>query len=68
MYKQGLIMHGGTIVDATILEASSSTKNHREGKRDPEMHQTKKGGQWHFGIKIHAGVEEDTGLPHTVRR
>ncbi len=63
--KQGLIMHGGTIVDATIIEAPSSTKN-REGKRDPEMHQTKKGGQWHFGMKIHAGVDAGTGYAHTI--
>ena len=63
--SQGLMMHGGTIVDATIIEAPSSTKN-REGKRDPEMHQTKKGGKWHFGMKIHAGVDAGSGYVHTV--
>jgi len=50
--KSGHIMHGGTIVDATIIEAPSSTKN-RANARDPEMHQTKKGNQWHFGMKVH---------------
>jgi IS5 family transposase len=52
----GLMMHGGSIVDATIISAPSSTKN-REGKRDPEMHQTKKGNEWRFGMKIHSGVD-----------
>ena len=46
----------GTIVDASIIEAPSSTKN-RSGERDPEMHQTKKGNQWHFGMKAHIGVD-----------
>lgn len=63
--SQGLMMHGGSIVDATIIEAPSSTKN-RQGKRDPEMHQTKKGGQWHFGMKAHIGVDAGTGYVHTV--
>ena len=52
----GLLMHGGTIVDATIISAPSSTKN-RTGTRDPEMHQTKKGNQWYHGMKVHAGVD-----------
>ena len=52
-------------MDATIIAAPSSTKN-AEGERDPEMHQTKKGNQWHFGMKAHIGVDADTGLVHTV--
>ena len=55
----------GSIVDATIIAAPSSTKN-AEGERDPEMHQTKKGNQWHFGMKAHIGVDADSGLVHTV--
>lgn len=61
----GLMMHGGTIVDASIIAAPSSTKN-TEGKRDPEMHQTKKGNQWYFGMKVHTGVDAGTGYVHTV--
>lgn len=61
----GLMMHGGTIVDATIIAAPSSTKN-KEGKRDPEMHQTKKGNEWHFGMKIHSGVDAGSGYVHTI--
>ena len=61
----GLIMHGETIVDATIISAPSSTKN-REGKRDPEMHQTKKGNQWYHGMKVHAGVDAGSGYVHTI--
>ena len=63
--QQGLMLKTGTIVDATIIAASSSTKN-EEGERDPEMHQTKKGNQWHFGMKAHIGVDADSGLVHTV--
>lgn len=63
--KAGLIMHGGTIVDATIISAPSSTKN-AAGKRDPEMHQTKKGNQWYHGMKVHAGVDAGTGFVHTI--
>lgn len=63
--KAGLIMHGGTIVDATIITAPSSTKN-REGKRDEEMHQTKKGNQWYFGMKVHSGVDAGSGYVHTI--
>jgi len=63
--EQGLLMRAGTIVDATIIAAPSSTKN--EGNtRDPEMHQTKKGNQWHFGMKAHIGVDAESGLVHTV--
>ena len=63
--KAGLIMHGGTIVDATIIAAPSSTKN-AKGERDPEMHQTKKGNQWYHGMKVHAGVDAGTGYVHTI--
>ena len=63
--KAGLLMHGGTIVDATIIHAPSSTKN-AKGKRDEEMHQVKKGNQWHFGMKVHAGVDAGTGFVHTI--
>lgn len=63
--RQGLMLKTGTIVDASILAAPSSTKN-KEGERDPEMHQTKKGNQWHFGMKAHIGVDADSGLVHTV--
>lgn len=63
--KAGLIMHGGTIVDATIIAAPSSTKN-KERKRDEEMHQTRKGNQWYFGMKVHAGVDAGSGYVHTI--
>jgi len=63
--KAGLIMHGGTIVDATIISAPSSTKN-KDGKRDPEMHQTKKGNQWYHGMKIHSGVDAGSGYVHSI--
>jgi IS5 family transposase len=63
--EQGLLMRAGTIVDATIIAAPSSTKN--EGRtRDPEMHQTKKGNQWHFGMKAHIGVDAESGLVHSL--
>ena len=62
---QGLRLREGTIVDASIIEAPSSTKN-RTGERDPEMHQTKKGNQWHFGMKMHIGVDSETGLVHSM--
>ena len=58
--ESGLLMHGGTIVDATIISAPGSTKN-RTGTRDPEMHQTKKGNQWYHGMKVHAGMDAGTG-------
>jgi IS5 family transposase len=63
--KHGQIMRGGTIVDATIIEAPSSTKNQKQ-TRDPEMHQSKKGNEWHFGMKAHVGVDAGTGYIHTV--
>lgn len=61
----GLIMHGGTIVDATIISSTSSTKN-KDKKRDPEMHQTKKGNQWYHGMKVHAGVDAGSGYVHSI--
>lgn len=63
--RKGLLLKRGSIIDATIIAAPSSTKN-AEGKRDPEMHQTQKGNQWHFGMKAHIGVDADSGLVHTV--
>ena len=63
--ERGLLMRQGTIVDATIIAAPSSTKN-KEKSRDPEMHQTKKGNQWHFGMKAHIGVDVASGLVHTA--
>jgi IS5 family transposase len=65
LHDRGLKLSKGTIVDATILGAPSSTKN-RDKARDPEMRQTKKGNQWYFGMKAHIGVDEGTGLVHTV--
>ena len=62
---QGWIMRGGSIVDATIIAAPSSTKN-ASSSRDPEMHQTKKGNQWYFGMKAHIGVDAGTGYVHSV--
>ncbi len=63
--QQGWIMRGGSIVDATIIAAPSSTKN-ASGARDLEMHQTKKGNQWYFGMKAHIGVDAGTGYVHAV--
>lgn len=60
---KGLILKKGTIVDSSIIQAPSSTKN-REKKRDPDAHQTKKGNTWHFGYKAHIGVDKDSGLVH----
>lgn len=65
MVATGHMMKGGTIVDATIINAPSSTKN-AEKARDPEMHQTKKGNEWRFGMKCHAGVDAFSGLVHTI--
>ena len=62
---QGLLFKTDTVVEATIIAALSSTKNN-SGDRDPEMHQTKKGNQWHFGVKVHSGVDADSGLVHSV--
>ena len=61
----GVMMKQGTLVDATIIEAPTSTKN-KQNQRDPEMHQTKKGNQWHFGMKAHIGVDAKSGLMHTL--
>lgn len=63
--QQGWIMRGGSIVDATLIAAPSSTKN-AAGERDPEMHSTKKGNQWYFGMKAHIGVDAGTGYIHAV--
>lgn len=65
LQENGLKVSTGTIVDATIIDAPSSTKN-KEGKRDPEMHQTRKGNQWYFGMKAHIGVDSQTKLIHSV--
>ena len=65
LIERGLMLKTGTVVDATLIAAPSSTKNDK-GQRDPEMHQTKKGNQWHFGMKAHIGVDADSGLVHTV--
>ena len=65
LLERGLLMTQGTLVDATLIAVPSSTKN-REHARDPEMHQTKKGNEWHFGMKAHIGVDRDSGLVHTV--
>lgn len=62
---QGALLRGGTIVDATLIAASPSTKN-EAGKRDPEMSQSKKGNQWYFGMKTHIGVDMRSGLVHTA--
>jgi IS5 family transposase len=63
--RKKLLLKRGSIVDATIIAAPSSTKN-ADGERDPQMHQTKKGNQWHFGMKAHIGVDVDSGFVHTV--
>ena len=63
---QGLTLKSGTIVDATLIAAPCSTKN-KDKARDPEMHSSKKGNQWYFGMKAHIGVDADSGLVHTVR-
>ncbi len=63
---KGLMLRIGTVVDATLISAPSSTKND-SGQRDPEMHQTKKGNQWYFGMKAHIGVDAQSGLVHTVK-
>ena len=62
---RGLLLREGTLVDATLIAAPPSTKNH-EKKRDPEMHQTRKGQQWYFGMKAHIGADRDSKLVHTV--
>ena len=65
LQEQGVQLREGTIVDATIIEAPSSTKN-RTGQRDPEMRQVKKGNQYHFGMKLHIGVDARTGVVHSL--
>jgi IS5 family transposase len=64
--KKGLLLKAGTAVDATLIAAPTSTKN-KDRKRDPEMHSSKKGNQWYFGMKAHIGVDAESGLVHTVR-
>ncbi|WP_024906001.1 IS5 family transposase, partial [Robbsia andropogonis] len=66
LQKKGLMLRAGTVVDATLIAAPTSTKN-AGGKRDPEMHQTKKGNEWYFGMKAHIGADAESGLVHTVR-
>jgi IS5 family transposase len=61
----GVKLSGGTIVDATLIAAPPSTKN-RDQSRDPEMHQSKKGNEWHFGMKLHIGVDSQSGLVHSA--
>lgn len=66
LQHKGLMLKAGTVVDATLIAAPSSTKN-ATGERDPEMKQSKKGNQWYFGMKAHIGVDAESGLVHTVR-
>jgi len=65
LQARGLKVNTGTIVDATIIGAPSSTKN-KDKARDPEMHQTRKGQQWYFGMKLHIGVDSQSGLAHSA--
>ena len=65
LLANGMRLSGGTIVDATLIAAPPSTKN-QEKSRDPEMHQTKKGNEWHFGMKLHIGTDSQTGLVHSA--
>ena len=65
LLAHGVKLSGGTIVDATLIAAPPSTKN-QENSRDPEMHQVKKGNEWHFGMKLHIGVDSQTGLVHSA--
>jgi transposase, IS5 family len=65
LQRHGLMLKAGTVVDATLIAAPSSTKN-QSGERDPEMHQAKKGNQWYFGMKAHVGSDAESGLVHTV--
>jgi IS5 family transposase len=64
--EKGLLLKAGTAVDATLIAAPTSTKN-KDKKRDPEMHSSKKGNQWYFGMKAHIGVDAESGLVHSVR-
>ena len=63
--QHGLMLREGSILDASIIAAPSSTKN-QSGQRDPEMHQTRKGNQWYFGMKLHIGVDDTLGLVHSL--
>jgi IS5 family transposase len=63
--ESGIVLKEGSLVDATIIEAPTSTKN-QTGQRDPQMHQTRKGNQWYFGMKAHIGVDARTGLTHSL--
>jgi IS5 family transposase len=65
LLANGMKLSGGTIVDATLIAAPPSTKN-QEQSRDPEMHQSKKGNQWYFGMKLHIGADSHTGLVHSA--
>ncbi len=62
---RGITKQQGTLVDATLITAPSSTKN-KEGKRDPDMYQTKKSNQWYYGMKVYIGVDKDSGLIYSV--
>ena len=66
LIQRGLLLKAGTVVDATLIAAPTSTKN-KDKARDPEMHSSKKGNQWHFGMKAHIGADAQSGLVHTVR-
>ena len=65
LIERGLLLKSGTVIDATLIAAPTSTKN-STGERDPEMHQTKKGRQWHHGMKAHIGADAESGLVHSV--
>ena len=64
--ERGLLLKVGTAIDATLISAPTSTKN-KDKARDPEMHSSKKGNQWYFGMKAHIGVDAESGLVHSVR-
>jgi IS5 family transposase len=64
--ERALLLRGGTIMDATLIDAPSSTKN-KPGQRDPDMSHAKKGNMWYFGMKLHIGVDAKSGLVHTVK-
>ena len=66
LIERGLLLKAGTVVDATLIAAPPSTKN-KDKKRDPDMHSSKKGNQWYFGMKAHIGADAASGLVHTVR-
>lgn len=66
LMRRRLILKRGTIVDSTLIEAPSSTRNQKK-ERDPEAHSAKKGNTWHFGYKAHIGVDDESGLVHTVK-